>query len=474
MSGEPLEILDATLRDGSYVIDFQFTAEDTSLIASTLESAGVGLIEVGHGLGLGAAREGKGEQPASDEEYLTAAANALKSARFGAFFIPGIGTEDDLRLAADCGVHFVRIGCNVNALDEAAPLIEAAKKLGFTVFSNLMKSYAVPAEEFGACGKRAEDCGTDVLCLVDSAGGMLPEDVAEYLCAARAACGLRLDFHGHNNLSMAVANTVAAYDAGATILDTSLQGMGRSEGNAATEATVAILQKRGLLEHIDVNALLDASGAFVRPLLRNKGFSSLGITSGRAKFHSSFLGRVMEAAKAAAVDPRDLILRLCEFDQIEAPGELVNRVAAEVAETDPKPPVRFSIPPNRDGGRAPLLEQVRRRAAELKEKGHKLNIPSVLNVVVAAFEPTHVSPFVEMAFGCALSNVMLEDGESLADIFRAVDGVVDYILLDHPGAAGPAGGIGQATLAKTSLLTYSDSEMWARAVVNHVVQLLEG
>ena len=110
MISKELQILDTTLRDGSYIIDFQFTAEDTALIVSCLAHAGIPLIDVAHGLGLGAAKAGKGLQAATDEAYLHAAVQSAGKSKVGAFFIPGIGTEDDIRIAADCGIHFIRIG----------------------------------------------------------------------------------------------------------------------------------------------------------------------------------------------------------------------------------------------------------------------------------------------------------------------------------------------------------------------------
>lgn len=469
MMGSDLEILDTTLRDGSYVIDFQFTAEDTALIASVLESAGIGLIEIAHGLGLGAAREGHGDQPSSDAEYLQAAAGVLRKARFGTFFIPGIGREDDVRLAADLGAHFVRVGTDVTDMDAGETYVKLAKELGLTVFCNLMKSYAVSPETFGQCGRKAQEFGADVLCLVDSAGGMLPQDVRLYLAAARDACTLALGFHGHNNLSMAVANSIEAYEAGAGILDASLQGMGRSEGNAMTEILVAVLQKRGLLEDVDVNGLLDASEAFIRPLLHNTGYSGLGITAGRAQFHSSFLGNVMAASRRHGVDARDLILRLCEKDKVNAPDDLVESLALELAQAGPRSKAPFAITTAAqptDGG---LLAQVRGRALELKEKARKSGLPSVFNVVVGPHEETHVSPFVETGFGCALSNVMLADVGLLGDVLRAVDGAVDYVLLD--GGANPQP---FPKLEKSALLAYVDHEMWARATVSHVSRLLGG
>ena len=464
-----VRLLDTTLRDGSYSIDFQFTADDTALIASALESAGIELIEIAHGLGLGAYRTGKNMQAATDEAYLQAAARVLKTSKFGTFFIPGIGIEDDLRLGADNGMHFVRIGTNITELDQAAPFIALAKKLGLLVSSNPMKSYAVSPEEFAACAKKAESFGADIVCLVDSAGGMLPEEVRQYVQAARAASSIAIGFHGHDNLCLGIANTLEAYNAGAQYLDASLQGMGRSEGNAVTEVLVAILQKRGLLQDIDVNALLDASDALIRPMMHERKRTPLGITSGRARFHSSFLGRLMKAATQHDVDVRDLIVRVCEHDVIDAPVALVESIARELAESKPVARIRVDIASTQGELPTGFGDEVRVRALELREKSRKLGKESVLNVVVSLYELTRVSPFVETNYGVAMSNIMLADPDVLDEVLHTVDGIVDYVLLDPGGEPYPTDALHQSTL-----LLYSDHEMWSRATVSHLCALFGG
>jgi 4-hydroxy-2-oxovalerate aldolase len=461
------EILDTTLRDGSYAIDFQFTADDTAVIASSLESAGIPLIEVGHGLGLGAARAGKGDQAATDDAYLKAAAEALTHAQFGAFFIPGIGSEDDLRRAAACGMGFVRIGTNITELDHAGPFVNLAKALGLRVSCNLMKSYAVAPEAFGERVRMAAEFGADVVCLVDSAGGMLPEEVRRYVDAARNASGVALGFHGHDNLCMGVANTLEAYDAGATVLDGSLQGLGRSEGNAPTEVLAAVFQKRGLLPDVDLNGLLDAAEAFVLPLAHGPRRTAIGITTGRARLHSSFLTRVMATATEFGIDVRDLIVCLGEQNQVDAPAALVAGLARQIASRRPRGTVRVDIASTTGEMPEEFDDEVRARAAELKEKSRKLGLDSVFNVVVGPYELTHVSPFVETGYGCAMTNVMLAEGHLLGRVLSLVDGRVDYVLLDPGGHAVP-----DDALTQSRLLLYADHEMWARATVSHLTALL--
>lgn len=459
----PFDILDCTLRDGSYCIDFQFTAEDTALLCSALDSAGIGWIEIGHGLGLGAADEtGQG---ASDAEYIAAARAAVRNGRVGAFFIPGIGTEDDIRAAADGGLDFIRVGTNITEHERQLPTIKLARELGLEVSCNLMKSYAVSPEVFAETASTLADAGANLVCLVDSAGGMLPEDMHAYIGAAKARTEVDLGFHGHDNLSMAVANSLAAIDAGARIVDSSLMGMGRSEGNAVTEVLVAILQRRGALDDIDLNGLLDVAGAFITPMLHEPRRTSLGITAGRAKFHSSFFNRVMSAAEERGIDVRELIMRLCQVDTVNAPDALVQKLASEIAAERPRGKVRIDIAATSAQQPSNFIESVSQRARELKQLGAKLGKPTVFNVVVSPYEMTHVSPYVETRFGCAMTNVMIAEPARLDETLAAIDGEAQYVLGDFADASAPA-------LNASIVLQYNDHAMWSRAVVSHLSTLL--
>lgn len=460
------QILDTTLRDGSYSIDFQFTADDTALIVSALESAGIRLIEVGHGLGLGASRAGKGEAAASDEEYIRSAARVVSSAQIGVFFIPGIGTNDDLSRAVDNGLGFVRIGTDITQSEEAECYVQWAKRLGLFVSCNLMKSYAVSPEEFADRARRAHEFGADVTCLVDSAGGMTPEEVRKYVEAGCAGSEIEIGFHGHDNLCLAVANTLAAFEGGARFLDASLQGIGRSEGNCVTEVLAAILQKRGVLYGLDVNALLDISEAFITPFTFTRGRTAVGITAGRARFHSSFLGAAMEVAARFGLDVRQLILSLGKAGELGVSPALLEETARRIAARPATPTWRVEVAPAAASRPEGLESQTTALSRRLRTESCKRNLPSVLNVVVTPYEPTHVSPSIETAYGCVISNIMLAEDRLLGPVLRACDGIVDYVLLDTGGS--PLEG---KRPSRSRVLSYSDTAMWARAVTTHLVSL---
>lgn len=471
------DILEVTLRDGSYLIDFQFTAEDTANIATALEGVGFRWIEIGHGLGLYASQAGKGAAAASDEEYLEAAAQALKLAKWGMFFIPGIGREEDLRLAARYGMSFVRIGTNVTETVQAEPYIVLAKELGFIVSYNAMKSYAVTPAEFGKVVARVHSWGADIACLVDSAGSMDPDSVAAYLRAAKAESPSPLGYHGHDNLSLAMANTLRAIEEGAVLVDSSLQGMGRSAGNTVTEVLVAILQRRGHLSHIDLKAAMDVGQGLIQPLLGKRGIDPMAVTSGLAKFHSSFTDKVQRYARKHQIDVRDLIVRLCQEDQVSAPDELLERLSHELASL--KMPRVLSIPAFRVewGGDQTPIATLELLLKELRARGVKAGKFSTLNLVIAGkpHEDFVVSGNIHSTQAHVVGSAQLTDDKQLEAVLTTADGRVDVVLLDvdrQPFGPANAADTARKLLHKTALLTYLDSRIWVEAVEDQVVRLL--
>lgn len=268
-------LMDVTLRDGSYLIDFRFRSDQTARIASALETAGIRLIEVGHGIGLGASRSATVRAAETDEAYMRAASDTLKRAYWGVFCIPGIATLDDLQRAIDCGLSFVRIGTEVNEVGRSAPFIDLARRNNVFVCANFMKSYATSPTEFADRAMQSEDLGTQLIYIVDSAGGMMPAEMGRYFEAVKSKSKVRLGFHGHNNLGLAVANSLRAVELGADLIDASLRGMGRSSGNTPTETIALVLKRCGYDLGIDEMGLLDASEDLVKPLMNHDQFGQL-------------------------------------------------------------------------------------------------------------------------------------------------------------------------------------------------------
>jgi 4-hydroxy-2-oxovalerate aldolase len=336
-SSRAVEILECTLRDGSYAVDFKFTENDTSALAGVLGQLGFHWIEVGHGLGLGAAVAGKGSMPVADEKMIEAAKAAAPNSRIGCFFIPGIGKANQLKDAHGAGLDFIRIGCNASEIEEAFPFVEQAKSLGLVTCLNFMKTYGVSPKSFGEKAKAGADAGADIIYCVDSAGSMFPEDVRNYFEAARERCLSELGFHGHTNLQFATANSVEAVRSGATFIDTTLYGLGRSAGNVPTEVAVAVFQNLGIATGINLFDVMDAAEEFISPLMAQMQlYDMISVAMGGSQFHSSFLPKVAEAARKHGVDLRRLVFAMGKLDPVRLDESNLNRVAAHLPKTKSK------------------------------------------------------------------------------------------------------------------------------------------
>jgi 4-hydroxy 2-oxovalerate aldolase len=470
-------IMEVTLRDGSYVIDFQFTAEDTATLVSALEGAGFRWIEVGHGLGLNAMDKGIRYAAATDEAHLKAAAQAANSAKWGMFFIPGIGRAEDVQLAADYGMDFIRVGTNVTESERARPFIEQAKKLGMFTCFNAMKSYAIAPEEFARIAKQTYEWGADMVYLVDSAGTMLPEDVAAFIAAIQAECPVPIGFHGHDNLSMAMANTLQAIASGAAIVDSSLRGMGRSAGNVITEALVAIMQRRGFVRDIDIKATMDISAGLIAPLVPGRGIDSMAITAGVAGFHSAFTDKVKAYAEKYAIDVRDLIVRLGEKNRVSAPDDLLEHLSEIIAREQQARTISIPAYTARAEGEG-ISVTLPSLLTQLYSESQKRQSYSALNVVISqtlADEYT-VSRHVHNSPTHTIGSVTVSTEPQLVEVLQQAEDKVDMVLLDTDRRRifGPqmAAMTAADILKQTRLLVYSDNRTWSIAVKDQIIRLL--
>jgi 4-hydroxy 2-oxovalerate aldolase len=326
-------ILDCTLRDGSYVVHQQFTAADSARICTELESAGVRQIEIGHGAGLGASGTRFGVAAASDEEYLDAAARTLRHSQFGMFYIPGVGSIAHLEMARDHGMHFVRIGTNTHQHEAARPHIEYARRIGLQVSYNAMKSYLATPVELLAAMRDVVAWGAQSVYVVDSAGALIPAEVKNYVRVLIGELAVPVGFHGHNNFMFANANCLAAWEEGATLFDGTLQGIGRSGGNAQTEILALTFERMNVSTGLSVRRLLDVGDRLIRPLMGADpgGATSLNIVIGMAGFHSTYLDRVSAIAAQFGVDLKDLIVAVSELDRIDPSPALIEKVATDLA-----------------------------------------------------------------------------------------------------------------------------------------------
>lgn len=328
-------ILDVTLRDGSYEVDFKFSCQDLIEVGKTLQSSGIRCFEIGHGQGLNASNPKNGIALCTDEEYLSAAAQNLSAIKYGTFCIPGIARVCDIDLLAKYNASFVRIGCNttVDDVKSTRDYIYHAKELGLTVFANYMKTYVADFKLFEQCVKMTESYGADYMVIVDSAGCMFPEDIKAYYDVIKNTChrDIKVGFHGHDNLGLAVANSLYALSIGCDIVDTSLQSLGRGAGNASTEQILAILQKKYGVSSYQLAPLMQFSENYLRSRVKFKGVSGLDTYCGIAGFHSGYMNSIRKYAELYSVNPYSLIVEYCKHDRIGMNESLLEQIAKSLS-----------------------------------------------------------------------------------------------------------------------------------------------
>lgn len=329
-----IHIVDSTLRDGSHAVSHQFTAEQYAAIAGGLDAAGIEYIEVSHGDGLAGSSFNYGWAALGDEEMLKEAASAIKRAKLTVLLIPGIGTQEELKLSADYGVRAVRVATHVTEADIGEQHIGLAKKLGMEACGFLMMCHMAPPEKVLEQAKLFESYGADWIYVADSAGAMLPEDVKARVGPVVEAVKVPVGFHAHNNLTVATANAVAALEAGATFLDGCCRGLGAGAGNTQTEALVAVLDKLGYRTGVDLYKIMDVAEEIVGPAMhRPQEVTSAPLMLGYAGVYSSFLLHTYRAAERFGLDPRDILVELGRRKMVGGQEDMIIDVAYQLAHT---------------------------------------------------------------------------------------------------------------------------------------------
>jgi len=327
-----IRIIDATLRDGMHAVSHQLTPEQMAAIAAGLEAAGVDTIEIGHGDGLGGSSLQYGFGKASDLEYVKAVAKAVKKTKIDLLLIPGIGTIEDLEVAMKYGVKTVRVATHVTEADVGEQHIAFAKKHGLEAVGFLMMSHMATPEKVAEQAKLFERYGADIVYVTDSAGAMLPDDVKVRIAAVKEAISLPVGFHAHNNLGLAIGNTLAAIEAGATIVDGTVRGFGGGAGNAQLEVLVAVLKRLGYETGIDLYKIMDVGEQLIDPILhRPQIVSNEALAIGYAGAYGSFLLHARRAAEKFGVDARDILIEMGRRKTVGGQEDLIIDVAIDLA-----------------------------------------------------------------------------------------------------------------------------------------------
>lgn len=329
---EKIYITEVALRDGSHALAHQYTEEQVRQVARGLDEAGIPYIEVSHGDGLAGSSLQYGFSKTDEMRLIAAAVEECKQAKVAVLLLPGIGTMEELKEAANIGAKMARIATHVTEADISAQHIGLAKELGLETVGFLMMAHMVPTAKLVEQAKLMESYGADTVYVVDSAGAFLPHEVRERIRALRENLSINVGFHGHNNLSLAMANTLAAIEEGATRVDGSIRCLGAGAGNTQTEVLVAVLDRMGIETGVDLYKIMDVAEEIVAPLLpRPQEITRDSLILGYAGVYSSFLLHAKRAAKRFNVDARDILVELGKRKVVGGQEDMIVDVAAELA-----------------------------------------------------------------------------------------------------------------------------------------------
>jgi 4-hydroxy-2-oxovalerate/4-hydroxy-2-oxohexanoate aldolase len=334
LRGKRVILHDMSLRDGMHPKRHRITLDQMIAVATALDDAGVPLVEVTHGDGLGGASINYGFPLQTDEEYLRAVVPRLKRARVSALLLPGIGTVEHLKMAVDCGTKTIRVATHCTEADVAEQHIGMARKLGVDTVGFLMMAHMTPPEALLRQAKMMEGYGAHCVYCTDSAGHMLPEDVTARIGLLRAELRpeTEVGFHGHHNLSMGVANSLAAIEAGAARIDASAAGLGAGAGNTPLEVFVAVLDRMGVVHGVDLYKVMDVAEDLVVPMMDAPvRIDRDALVLGYAGVYSSFLLFAKRAGERYGVSSRDILVEMGKRKTVGGQEDMIEDVALDMA-----------------------------------------------------------------------------------------------------------------------------------------------
>lgn len=331
LSGK-VRLVDTTMRDGSHAVSHSYTKEQVRELAKALDESGVELIEISHGDGIAGSSINYGFSKTRDMELIREASQVIKNAKLDVLLLPGIGTIADLKEAYDCGARAVRIATHVTEADIAIQHIKAAKEMGMFVAGFLMMCHMASPEKILEQAKIFEENGVDYVNLADSAGHLLPNEVQERVHILKENLSVPVGFHAHNNLGLAVGNSLAAIEAGASYIDGTLRGLGAGAGNCQLEVFAAVLKRAGIENDINLDSIIDAAEKVEKVMQRPQVIDTDSLMLGYAGVYSSFLLHAKRAGEKFGIRTKDILEELGKRGMVGGQEDMIVDVAYQLSQ----------------------------------------------------------------------------------------------------------------------------------------------
>lgn len=334
LKGRKVILHDMCLRDGMHAKREQISVEQMVRVATALDAAGVPYIQVTHGGGLGGNSLQHGFALASNEEYIRAVVPKMTQAKVSVLLIPGLGTMKELQSAFDCGARSVHVATHCTEADTSPQHIAFARNLGMDTSGFLMMAHLNDPEGLAKQGKLMESYGAQTVYITDSAGYMLPEDVRVRVSALREVLNpeTEIGFHGHHNLGMGIANSIAAIEAGASRIDGSVAGLGAGAGNTPLEVFTAVCDRMGIETGVDLFKLMDVAEDIIVPMMDHLvRVDRESLTLGYAGVYSTFLLPAKRAAARLGLSARDILVELGRKKMIGGQEDMIDDTAMTMA-----------------------------------------------------------------------------------------------------------------------------------------------
>jgi 4-hydroxy 2-oxovalerate aldolase len=329
-----VRLTDSTLRDGSHAIKHQYTEDHVVTIAGALDKAGIGVIEVTHGDGLAGSTFNYGFGLRTDAQLVEAAVKAVDRAKIAVLVLPGLGTVENLREVHGVGAQVARVATHCTEADVSVEHFAAARELGMETVGFLMLSHRIGPDELAKQARIMADAGCQCVYVVDSAGALLPDGVRDRTQALVAELGndAQVGFHGHQNLSLGVANSIVAYENGARQIDGTLCALGAGAGNSPTEILATVFELMDVPTGVDTDAVLAAAEEVLKPMIQRLPVADrASIVQGRFGVYNSFLLHAERAADRYGVSAHEILRRVGEAGYVGGQEDMIIDVAIGLA-----------------------------------------------------------------------------------------------------------------------------------------------